>query len=273
MSVHAFLTLFAVAALNAQDQPVGKGVNLYSTEKEVALGTQLASDFRRTHASLDDAAARDYIEQMGARLVRALPQPPPFTYHFELTTDSSGTFLEPASLPGGYVFVPAGLILAAKDETELAGTLAHAIAHIATRHGTRQATRAAIAQQATIPLVFVGGSNGYGPSQGDNLLLPVGMLQFQRAFESEADMLAVGIALAAGYDPHGLASYVGRVQEDPQQASMSGFPRRDTRILRIEQAIQGLQAKTYTSSGEFAQIQEEVRRRQPPAPPNPTLQR
>lgn len=115
------------AALNAQDQSVGKGVNFYSTEKEVAVGAQLAAEFRRVHSPLDNAAAREYIEQMGARLVQAFPQPSPFTYHFELTADSSGTFLEPATLPGGFVFVPAGLILAARDEAELAGTVAHAI--------------------------------------------------------------------------------------------------------------------------------------------------
>jgi hypothetical protein len=117
----AGLVLCALA-LNAQ-------ANFYSIEKESALGSQLAKDFRQAHSPLDNAAASAYIEQMGARLTRALPQPSPFTYHFELTTDSSGTFLEPAALPGGYIFVPAGLILAAKDEAELAGTLAHAMGH------------------------------------------------------------------------------------------------------------------------------------------------
>jgi predicted Zn-dependent protease len=112
---------------------------------------------------------------MGARLVRALPKPSPFTSHFELTTDSSGTFLKPASLPGGYVFVPAGLILAAKDEAEFAGTLAHAMAHIAARHFTRQAARSQTAQSATIPLIFWGGWVGYGASQNSSVLLPVGM--------------------------------------------------------------------------------------------------
>ncbi|HYK62969.1 MAG TPA: M48 family metalloprotease, partial [Bryobacteraceae bacterium] len=154
MRLCVLAVLGAALALNAQDRPVGRGVNFYSTEQEVALGAQLAADFRRVHSQLDNAAAREYIEQMGARLVQALPQPSPFMYHFELTADSSGTFLEPAALPGGYGFVPAGLILAAKDEAELAGTLAHAIAHVAARHGTRQATKAQIAQLGTIPLIF-----------------------------------------------------------------------------------------------------------------------
>jgi len=277
MRLCTLVVLGAALALNAQDQPVGKGVNFYSTEKEAALGAQLAADFRRVHSQLDldNAAARKYVEQMGARLVQASPQPSPFMYHFELTADSSGTFLERAAVPGGYVFVPAGLILAAKDEAELAGTLAHAIAHVAARHGTRQATKAQIAQLGTIPLIFMA---GYGGSQGASVLLPVGFRQFQKAMESEADVLAAGIASAAGYDPEGLARYVGRVQQDPAQpaASQAAYPLRDERVKAIEQAIQALATKNYASSGDFARIQEEVRPALPPAPrplKPPTLQR
>jgi predicted Zn-dependent protease len=276
MSVRGFVTLFAVLALNAQDQPAGRGVNFYSTEKEVALGTQLAKDFRQAHTPLDNAAARDYIEQMGARLASALSQPSPFIYHFELTADFSGTFLEPASLPGAFVFVPAGLILAADNEAELAGTLAHAMAHIAARHATRQATRGQTAQLATIPLIFSGGLYGYGGSQDAGILLPVGFLRFRQDTESEADRMAVSITAAAGYDPEGLASYIGRVQQDSaQRLRFQAYPLRDERMQAIEQAIQALPVKTYASSGNFAQIQEEVRRAVPPAPPKPkpTLQR
>jgi predicted Zn-dependent protease len=67
------------------------------------------------------------------------------------------TIHEPATLPGGYVFVPAGLFLAAQDEAEFAGMLAHAMGHIALRHGTRQATRGVLIKQRSIPLIFMGG--------------------------------------------------------------------------------------------------------------------
>jgi beta-barrel assembly-enhancing protease len=214
---------------------------------------------------------------MGARLVQALPQQSPFTYRFELTADSTGTFLEPAAFPGAYIFVPAGLILAATSEAELAGTLAHAMSHILARHLTRQATKGEIAQQATIPLIFIG-SVGYGGTPGAGLVLPVGMLQFQRQNESEADRIAVNIASSAGYDPAGLAQYIGRVQQDPppaQRAMLAVFPPRDSRVQSIEKAIQALPAQTYAASGNFARIQEEVRRTLPPPSntPKPTLQR
>jgi beta-barrel assembly-enhancing protease len=283
MVVRVGALLVNALALNAQNQPnpqpIGRAANFYSIDKEAALGAQLATEFRRQHSTLDSDAARAYIEQMGARLVQALPQQSPFTYRFELTADSTGTFLEPASLPGGYIFVPAGLILAATSEAELAGTLAHAMSHILARHSARQATRGEIDQLATIPLIFMG-SVGYGGTPGSGQLLPVGMLQFQRQNESEADLIAVNIASSAGYDPAGLAQYIRRVQQDPppsQSIAFSPFPPRDQRVQEIEKAIQALPPQTYTASGDFARIQEEVRLALPP-PSNtptakPTLQR
>jgi hypothetical protein len=98
------------------------------------------------------------------------------------------------------------------------------------------------------------------------------MLQSQRANESEADVLAVGIAAAAGYDPEGLARYVGRVQEDPTSPAKSGFPPRDQRKQAIEQAIQALPARDYGEPGDFAGIQDELRHALPPPPKPPTLQ-
>jgi predicted Zn-dependent protease len=248
-------------------------VNFYSTEKEAALGAQLAADFRRDHSPLDNAAARDYIQQMGERLARAMPQPSRFEHHFELTQDFNGTFLEPAALPGGYIFVPAGLILAASDEAELAGTLAHAMAHVLARHGTRLATKGDIAHLATTPLIFWGGLAGYGADQNAAEMLPIGFLQFQKAMESEADALAVKMTSSAGYDPEGLARYVGRVQQDGPQPRLSGIPPRADRVRSIERAIQALPARNYSVSGDLARIQEEVRRLMPPPPKPPTLQR
>lgn len=300
MPVRIFTTLTVALALNAQNQPggnrdVGQGANFFSVEKEVALGGQLAAEFRRQHPRLESATVGDYIQQLGGRLVA--PQQSPFTFHFEVNTDSGTTYPEPAAFPGGYVFVPAGLILAANDEAELAGTMAHSVAHILARHGTRQAIKLGVAQSGTIPLFFMAGWAGYGMggwggsgAQGSNSVVPTGFLQSQRTFESEADRLAVTIAADAGYDPEGLARYIGRVQQDPGRVQRDPpstapprafplpFPSRDERVQAIEQAIQALPVRSYSVSGDFARIQEEIRRTlPPPAPPTltkrPTLKR
>jgi beta-barrel assembly-enhancing protease len=271
MRLHHVLAVLAPVILNAQN--IGKGVNFYSTEKEAAFGAELARGYRNSRAPLIDALARDYVEAVGQKLIAALPQQSPFPYHFELTADFNGTFLEPTSFPGGYIFVPAGLILEAKDESEFAGTLAHSIAHILARHYTRLATKAEIGQLGTdnFPLIFVAGNS---PQNGP--LIPVGFLQFQRANESEADRIAVSMAAAAGYDPEGLARYIGREQQHLAFRIASALPPRDDRVQSMERAIQALPQRTYApSSDEFGRVQEDLKRLLPPPSPAkpPTLQR
>lgn len=246
------IALLAAWTLNAQDRGV---------QKESALGLEMARGYRLQHAALDSATVRDYIEQMGQRLIAAMPNQLSFDYHFAPTDDFRETFLEPVSFPGGYVFIPAGLVLEARDEAEFAGLMAHAIAHISAWHLDP------ILQLATIPLVFMG---NFGEPGG---IVPVSQL----AYEPEADNIAVQLTRGAGYDPAGLARFIARVQSGPGAASSSvGYPSRDARVEAIEQAIQALPRQNYTSSPDFARIQEEVRRLTPPPPPPPkppTLQR
>jgi predicted Zn-dependent protease len=101
-------------------------------------------------------------------------------------------------------------------------------------------------------------------------LLPVAFLQFQRRFESEADLLAVNVTARAGYDPEGLANYIERVQTDPSPPALSPVPTRDQSVEAIRQAITASQM-TYTASGDFVLIQQEIRRLPPAPPPAPKL--
>jgi len=143
------------------------------------------------------------------------------------------------------------------------------MAHVAARHGSRTASRAEVSQIAAEPLVSWGG--WYGASQGTSALLPVVFLQFQRRFESEADLLAVNVTARAGYDPEGLANYIERVQTDPSPPALSPVPTRDQRVQAIRQAITALPQMTYTASGDFVLIRQEIRRLSPAPPPAPKL--
>ena len=91
-----------------------------------------------------------YLDELGQRLAAHAPATG-FSYTFELVDDDQTWIHEAAAFPGGPVFVPASLILAAANEDELAGMLAHAIAHIATRQETRQMTRGQIVNPASSP--------------------------------------------------------------------------------------------------------------------------
>src|SRR5215469_9124306 len=106
--------VLAVLSLNAQ-------VNFYSREKEEALGAQLAAEVTKNTTPLDSAAGRAYIDGLTRQLAAALPDQ---TFHFKFTLvadDLDGSTHEPKALPGGYIFVPAKLLLAAENEAEVAG--------------------------------------------------------------------------------------------------------------------------------------------------------
>ena len=125
------------------NRDVGKGVNFYSLEKEIALGKQLAQEVERQAKIIDDPIIAEYVNRVGQNLVRNSDAKVPFTIKV-LDTEEVNAF----ALPGGFFFVNSGLILKADNEAELAGVMAHEIAHVAARHGTRQATRGEIAQIA-----------------------------------------------------------------------------------------------------------------------------
>jgi predicted Zn-dependent protease len=238
-------------------QPVpSQGVNLYSKEKEAALGARMAEESRKASRPLASDIVRAYVERLGARLAAQVPEGSG-PYRFEVVADHKGTneVYEPVVLPGGYVFVPAGLLLAAKDEGEFAGMLSHAVAHVVARHGTRMISKGQISDMIAIPLVWfwVPGTSG--------LAVPTAFLQFARRYELEADLSAVPIMAGAGYDPNALVRYILRVQADsPGSAGpFSPLPPRDKRVAALKEAIASLPAREYAAGADFARIQEEVR--------------
>ncbi len=143
------------------NRDVGKGLNWYSLEKEIAIGKQLAQQVERQAKLIDDPVISEYVNRLGQNLVRNSDAKVPFTIKV-IDTEEVNAF----ALPGGFFFVNSGLILKADTEAELAGVMAHEIAHVAARHGTRQATRGQVAQLATIPLIFMGGWAGYRCAAG-----------------------------------------------------------------------------------------------------------
>jgi predicted Zn-dependent protease len=216
VAVVAVLGLLAEAAFakNKKDDPeeigdrnIGKGVNFYSLEKEIALGKQLAQEVEHQSKLVDDPIIAEYVNRVGQNLVRNSDAKVPFTIKV-LNTEEVNAF----ALPGGFFFVNSGLILKAGNEAELAGVMAHEIAHVAARHGTKQATRGEIINLASIPLIFVGGLPGYAIQQGAGLALPLGFLSFSRAFEREADYLGLQYMYKAGYDPTSFVDFFEKIQ-------------------------------------------------------------
>jgi predicted Zn-dependent protease len=220
------------------NRDVGKGVNFYSLEKEIALGKQLAQEVERQAKIIDDPVIAEYVNRVGQNLVRNSDAKVPFTIKV-LDSEEVNAF----ALPGGFFFVNSGLILKADNESELAGVMAHEIAHVAARHGTRQATRGTIINYASIPLIFMGGWTGYAIRQGAGLAIPLGFLTFSRGFEAEADMLGLEYMYKAGYDPTSFVDFFEKIQtlekKKPGTLSkvFSTHPMTDDRIKSAQKNI------------------------------------
>src|SRR5579871_4507489 len=135
---------------------VGKGMNWISLEKEIAIGKAMAQQVEAQSHMVDDPVITEYVNRLAQNLVRNSDAKVPFTIKV-IDADEVNAF----ALPGGFFYVNSGLILAADEESELAGVMSHEIAHVAARHATRQMTRANMVNIASIPLIFVGGGIGY----------------------------------------------------------------------------------------------------------------
>ena len=259
------------------NRDVGKGVNFYSLEKEIALGRQMAQEVQREAKINDDPILSEYVNRVGQNLVRNSDAKVPFSFKV-IEADDLNAF----ALPGGYVFVNTGLIVMAEEEDEFAGAVAHEIAHVAARHMTRQATKSQIANIATVPLsVLLGGWAGVAARQAAGLAIPMTFLSFSRKDESEADYLGLQYMYAAGYDPNGAISIFEKLEalsrRKPGAVSrlFSTHPMDGDRIRNAEKEIQEIlpgRKEYVVSTSEYhdvrARLLKLTSRRKPEEPDN-----
>ena len=170
---------------------VGSGVNLYSLQKERALGQAMAAAIDLHTTFVADPDVNDYINRLGQKIARNSDAQVPFTIKVIDSMDFR-TF----ALPGGFLYVDKGLIMEVDSEAELAGLMAHEIAHVAARHATRFATRRYAWNLISIPLSYLGPA-----AIGARPIGPLTLRKFNRNAEIEADLLGVEYQYAAGYDP------------------------------------------------------------------------
>ncbi len=217
----------------------GRGMgNWYSIEGEIRMGKQYAQMVEASSKMVTDPVVTEYVNRIGQNLVRNSDAQVPFTIK---VIDSDE--INAMALPGGFFYVNSGLILAADEEAELAGVMAHEIAHVAARHATRGATRANWANISTIPLIFVGGGIGYAVRSAAGIGLPMSFLMFQRGFEAEADYLGLQYMYKTGYDPQAFISFFEKVQAQEKKKpgtlakAFSTHPQTPDRIAKSQEEI------------------------------------
>jgi len=238
----------------------GRGLgDWYSTETEIKMGKQYAMMVEQTARMVQDPVVNEYVNRIGQNLVRNSDAKVPFTIKV-IDSDEINAF----ALPGGFFYVNSGLILAADEEAELAGVMAHEIAHVAARHQMQQMTRLQYANMATIPLIFVGSWGVYqAASMAINLALPVTFMKFSRGFESEADYLGVQYMYKTGYDPQAFISFFEKIEaKDKKQPGtlarvFASHPPTPDRIERTQQEIKRIlptQPQYIVNTSEFDSV-------------------
>src|SRR5271165_1981535 len=188
---------------------VGSGIDFYSIDREITLGRELSKEVEQSARLVKDPVVNEYVNRIGQNLVRNSDARVPFSIKV-LDTDEVNAF----ALPGGFFYVNSGLILAADDEAELAGVMAHEIAHVAARHATKNMTRAQIWNMVSMPLIFIGGPVAYAISEVASIAVPMTYLKFSRDAEREADLLGLEYDYAAGYDPHAFVEFFEKLNVD-----------------------------------------------------------
>jgi beta-barrel assembly-enhancing protease len=261
---------------------VGKGVNFYSLEREIALGKGLAQEVERSSKLIDDPVVVEYVNRVGQNLVRNSDARVPFTIKV-IDSDVVNAF----ALPGGFFYVNSGLVLRAQEESELAGVMAHEISHVTARHGTKQATKGELMQLATIPLILLGpgGWAGYGIYEATQLAIPFSYLKFSRDAEREADFLGLQYMYKAGYDPNAYVTFFERIQADEKRQPgtipkiFSTHPPTPERIANTQKEIARIlpaKAEYVVTTSEFDTVKARLRnivfsRKVQAAPGKPTM--
>ncbi|MDQ3030228.1 MAG: M48 family metallopeptidase [Actinomycetota bacterium] len=191
---------------------VGSGtvaaIQLVSVEDEIKLGRDAQQAIRKEMPEVRDTAVRGYVSSLGERL-SAHASGADYPYSFS-TADYRE--LNAFALPGGPVWINRGILSAAKNESQVAGVLAHEIAHVARRHSAQQLTKGTVANGLMGLLgAFIGDRGGAGAAAAQvaaGVTANSFMLKFSRDDEREADREGVQILQRAGYDPRGVLEFM-----------------------------------------------------------------
>jgi predicted Zn-dependent protease len=245
----------------------GRGFgNWYSEKTEQEWGAEIAAQVMKSSKIVHDPVVEAYVNRIGQDIVKNSDAKVPFRIKV-IDSDEINAF----ALPGGYFFINSGLILAADNEAELAGVMAHEIAHVAAHHQAREMTRMHYADLGMVPLVMLTGYSavGYGAYEASAFAVPLTLLEFQRDFEEQADWLGVEYMYRAGYDPQELIAFFEKIEELQKKKpgiiakTFATHPQTPARVERTQHEIATIlppRREYIVDTSEFHAVQERLRR-------------
>jgi beta-barrel assembly-enhancing protease len=234
--------------------------SIISQEKEIAIGKQYADQIDKQAKILKDPIINEYVNRVAQNLARNSDLTIPLT--IKVIDDPA---INAFTLPGGFMYLNTGTLLAADEEDQVAGVIAHEIGHAAARHWASQMTKQTIMQFSMIPLMFIPMSAAVymGVMEAYMNGVPLAFLKFSRKDEQEADFLGLQYMYKAGYDPNAFVGFFGKVMDEERRSPGSmakvfaDHPPTGDRIIASEEEIQKILPKKpeyLVSTSEFDDI-------------------
>lgn len=251
---------FPVHAYNLPDLGDVAATEL-SPAAERRIGEQIINQIRwREPSYLDDIEIEEYLNVLGQRLVAA-SNSPGLSFDFFAISDST---LNAFAMPGGYIGVHTGLLLAAQSESELASVLGHEIAHVTQRHIAQiigKQSQSSLMMVASLLVAVLAASSSSDLSQAAIAAGQAGAIQAQlgytRDFEREADRVGLDTLARAGFDVRGMPSFFERLQratrmyENNAPAYLRTHPLTTERIADMENRVAMLPYRQVADSDDF----------------------
>ena len=234
-----------------------------SAEDEMRIGKDMLRQLKANGALVDDPIVNEYIQHLGSRIAAgAASATTRFTF-FVVNAESINAF----AMPGGFIGVHAGLLLASRTENEVASVIAHEIAHVTQHHiarGIEQANSLNLPMTAAVIGAILLGAND--PQLGNAALAAaIGgsqqlQLNFTRANEHEADRVGMQLLAESDYDPRGMADFFSRLQQETRYYGsgvpefLSTHPVTTTRIAEAQERAAQYPAKATSDSPYYALV-------------------
>jgi predicted Zn-dependent protease len=191
------LAVMSVSTLTAG----GCGGMLISREQEIAMGREAAPKFKEEFGGeVKDTPLQDYVTTVGKTVAIKSDREMPYTFTL-VRSDVPNAF----ALPGGPIFITAGLMARMENERELAAVLGHEVAHVANRHNVQQLEKQmGAALLIEVAKIAVGKENAGATEQVGKLVTNMALLKYSREDEYEADADGLVYMEKAGYNPWGM---------------------------------------------------------------------
>ncbi len=228
LTLCCFYSLVTNARVSGSELPEisDSSATLLTREQELQIDREMMSQLRNSGALINDPIINEYIQGLG-QSIGSLSTSENNRFQFFVLRDSS---INAFAMPGGHIGINAGLIMASRSESELAGVIAHEISHVTQHHIARSVEKANKLNMPLTAAVIAAILLGAGDPQVANAAIAASIggsaqaqLDFSRAHEKEADFIGINLLASAGYDPTAMGSFFARMQEESRYYG-SGVP-------------------------------------------------